>query len=410
MSKNTARFEHISAYPLRDKKLSGWDDHIAGKWSYDDLINDADWYHGWISFDALTWDADNKQVMCGLNSLDGDILYRFDPASETFHSCNTLSWADRYDSKIHRTLLKNPNDGCFYFGTSLLHDANHQYKAPGGKIVKYDPDKETFDVLGIPYPHLYIQSIAVDWHRGIIYGFTYPAEFVFAFDIHTKESKTLAYIGNALMLAQPHNGVADKYGRLWGTYAETRAWDENTGQTPVRLFYFDPKTESIRWFEHGLSRKSDPEQLVPDPEKPFDTAEILSETRHTDDYGFCDSMAYDGDRYIYAGTVAGVLCRIDIETAEVVKIAHVIAAGRFPALTIDKNGVLYGAGGLKYETQLIRWDPNSGTIDDFGLLADKHQQRPARIHELCRDDSDAVYLAENDNHDRSSYLWKVSGV
>ncbi|MDO8542200.1 MAG: hypothetical protein Q7S40_17310 [Opitutaceae bacterium] len=34
-------------------------------------------------------------------------------------------------------------------------------------------------------------------------------------------------------------------------------------------------------------------------------------------------------------------------------------------------------------------------------------QRPARIHELTVDDEGRVFLGENDNHDRSSYLWSV---
>jgi hypothetical protein len=39
-------------------------------------------------------------------------------------------------------------------------------------------------------------------------------------------------------------------------------------------------------------------------------------------------MAYDGERYIYAGTVAGVLSRIDTVTGKVEKVANVTATGR----------------------------------------------------------------------------------
>ena len=41
-------------------------------------------------------------------------------------------------------------------------------------------------------------------------------------------------------------------------------------------------------------------------------------------------MAFEGHRYIYAGTGARVLCRIDTKTDRIEKVAHVMATGRFP--------------------------------------------------------------------------------
>jgi len=119
-------------------------------------------------------------------------------------------------------------------------------------------------------------------------------------------------------------------------------------------------------------------------------------------------MCYDGDRYIYVGTVAGVLCRIDIETDTVEKIANVMAAGRFPALALDSAGVLYGGGGTRENTQLCRYHPRHKTIEVWGDLKDEEKQtRPARIHEIAVGDDGTLYLGENDHHKRSSYLWSV---
>ncbi|MCC7350274.1 MAG: hypothetical protein IT446_06865 [Phycisphaerales bacterium] len=401
------RNTNLQAFKLRDVHLEGWRDRIAGQWHYRDLVADPDWYHGWISFDALCWDDRRSTLFCGLNSLDGDLLYRFDPSSDRFTSCRTQRWADRFDSKIHRTLLMNPLDGCLYFGTSLLHDADQQREAPGGKIVRYDPDADAFDVLGIPEPHLYVQSIAADWPRGILYAFTYPAEFLVRFDLNTRKARRLAYVGNAIRFAQPHNAVVDSRGALWGTYAETRAWDEMTGRQPIRLFKYDPDTDRFTWFNHGLSRRDEPGQLLPDPPRRYDIPAELTETRHKQDYGYCDAMAYDGSRYIYAGTVAGVLCRIDTQSAQVDKIAHVMPAGRLPAMAIHDN-VLYAAGGMKGQTQLIRWTIGDDHMEDIGELRDPSTgQGPARIHELAVTSHGTVYLAENDNHTRSSYLWRA---
>jgi sugar lactone lactonase YvrE len=395
----------LKAHILRDYRLTGWSDRIAGRWHYRDLVADDEWRLGWISFDAVAWNPDDRSIYCGLNSLDGDLLYRFDPVAGTFCSLNARRWADAFDSKIHRTLLYNRSEKAFYFATSLLHDVDRQREAPGGKIVRYDPAADRFDVLGIPAPMLYIQSIAADFQRGLLYGFTYPAETFFMFDLAARRAETLAYTGNSLFFSQPHNPVVDAEGWVWGTYAETRAWDETLGEHPIRLFKFHPQGRRFVWFDRGLPRKTDSGQLARDPDKP-DVASRLAETRHRDDFGFCDSMLFDGSRYIYAGTVAGVLSRIDTFTDRVEKVAHVMAAGRFPALCMDAGGTLYGAGGMSGQTQLMRWRPGSDRIDGFyNLLDPELGDGPARIHEMAVGDAGELYLAENDNHRRSSYLW-----
>jgi hypothetical protein len=192
---------------------------------------------------------------------------------------------------------------------------------------------------------------------------------------------------------------------LW---AETRAWDESFGREPVRLFKYHSDGDRLVWFEHGLSRWQDERQLLADPVATGTVTSVLAETRHKQDFGFCDSMAYDGERYIYAGTVAGVLCRLDIETGQVEKLANVITSGRFPALAV-RDGVLYGAGGMHGATQLVRWNLRSEQIELYSDLVDQTTgQRPARVHELAVDGQGTIYLGENDNHERSSYLWSVS--
>ncbi len=402
-----ATIESIRAFRLRDYRLEGWREHIAGRWSYRQLAADPLWRDGWISFDAVTWDEDERLVYCGLNSIDGDLLYVFDPSTERFECLNSRAWTDRFDVKIHRTLLRNPQDGNYYFATSLLHDAEDQQEAPGGKLVRYDPRTRAAAVLGVPLPRLYIQSIAADWTRGVLYGFTYPAECVFKFELATGKTEIVAWIGNAIMFAQPHNAVVDRHGWLWATYAETRAWDETIGQCPIRLFKYHPEGDRIVWFEHGLARVEDRVQLLDDPPKPAGVESALAETRHRQDYGFCDSMLYDGGEFIYAGSVAGVLSRIRIATGEVEKVAHVMAAGRFPALAM-RDGILYGGGGMNGRTQLVRWDTRGGRIDCFSDLVEAASgETPARIHEMVVTQDHTLYLGENDNHDRSSYLWRV---
>lgn len=398
----------VKSHLLRDVKLEGWSERIAGRWHYRDLAADPQWRNGWISFDALAFNPADGGVYCGLNSIDGDLLYRYDPAAQMFTCLNTRRWADAFDSKIHRTLLLHQGDDCFYFATSLLHDIDQQTEAAGGKLVRYDWRSDEFTILAVPAPPLYVQSIALDQQRDIIYGFTYPAEMLFRHDLATGKTRILGYIGNAIAFAQPHNAVVDRHGWLWGTCAETRAWDERTGPCPIRLFKYHPDDDRFVWFDFGLARKADRGQLADDPEPSAFSAPDLAETRTKDDFGYCDSMAYDGNRYIYAGTVAGVLCRIDVDTNVVEKVAHVMQSGRFPALAFGPDGRLYGAGGMKGETALCRFDPGTLRIERWeGIIDPATGERPARIHELCVATDGTVFLAENDNHLRSSYLWSV---
>ena len=77
-----------------------------------------------------------------------------------------------------------------------------------------------------------------------------------------------------------------------------------------------------------------------------------------------------------------------------------------PALAVAEDGTLYGAGGMKGHTQIIRWRPGGDRIESFFNLTDPRiHDGPARIHELAVDTNHRLYLAENDNHQRSSYLW-----
>ncbi len=402
-----SRPRSIKAHKLRDSRLTGWEDRISQKWTYQYIRSNPLWFNGWISFDTVTWNPNDKRLYCGLNSLDGDLLYSFNSSAPQFESMNTRQWTDQYDVKIHRTLLLNPKDQCFYFATSLLHDLDQQQAAKGGKLVRFDPRTRQFRVIGVPVPHLYVQSIAADWERNILYGFTYPAEAVFKTDLNTGASQILAYIGNSTMFVQPHNAVVDKEGWLWGTCAETRAWDEADGHSPVRLFKYHPDRNEFVWFEYGLRRKDDREQLLDDPPMPDGTRSALAETRHHRDLGFCDSMVYDGEGYIYAGTVAGVLNRIDTQTGRVEKVANAMASARFPGLAI-KDGILYGGGGIKGATQLVRWKMETDRIDIYTDLVERQiNDRPERIHELAVDDEHQLFLGENDNSRRSSYLWAV---
>ena len=76
----------VKSHKLRDYRFDNWDSQVSGRWSYRDLVADENYRTGWISFDSLTWNPEDRQLYCGLNSIDGDLLYRFDLGTEQFES------------------------------------------------------------------------------------------------------------------------------------------------------------------------------------------------------------------------------------------------------------------------------------------------------------------------------------
>jgi hypothetical protein len=74
---------------LRIYRLEGWKEKIVGRWNYQDLLADPAWFKGWISFDTIVWNPHDQQAYYGLNSMDSDLLYRFDPSTERFEGLNT---------------------------------------------------------------------------------------------------------------------------------------------------------------------------------------------------------------------------------------------------------------------------------------------------------------------------------
>ncbi len=81
--------------------------------------------------------------------------------------------------------------------------------------------------------------------------------------------------------------------------------DETAGSQPIRLFKSIP-TYDVRVFDYGPPRVEDKSQLLPDPDSAIGCLKRFGPrpaTRMT--LVFCDSMLYDGERNIYAGTTAG---------------------------------------------------------------------------------------------------------
>jgi hypothetical protein len=376
------------AHKLKDRKFNNWESEVEGRWNIDDLREDEGYCNDWISFDCLAWDENSKKLYIGLTSINNDIFYSFDPSSEMFCTLDFQTIADQYDVKFHRS-LELDDDGTIYGATALLHDVDQQHLAKGGKLVRYDPTSKTYRILAIPVPQQYIQSICMDRERRIIYGFTYPAEFVFRYEMENGEFRSLAYIGNSNLMCQPHCAALDKHGRLWGTWGESRAFEDQLGPVPVRIFCYDPDQDYFTWFKHGFPKVDD------------------------DDPARVDHMLLAKDGFIYVGTVAGGFSRLDPETGLVEDLGKPFPGSRLAGLAQGPNGIIYGSGNAGYgldgagEARLFAFNPDTKHMEDLGLIYDDSIGTGAvKVHMMVITPDGTIFAGENDNILRSSYLWE----
>jgi len=378
----------VRAHILKNRRFDNWESEVEGRWKIEDLRADEGYCNDWISFDSLAWDEKSRQLYVGLTSINNDFFYVYDPAREMFASLRFQRISDKFDAKFHRS-LEIDDDGMIYGATALLHDVDQQHEAEGGKLVRYDPAEDLYKVLAIPVPHHYIQSINLDRRRRIIYGFTYPAEYLFRYDLETGQCRTLAYIGNSVMLCQPHRASFDRYGRLWGTWGESRAFEDMLGPVPIRIFCYNPDKDEFTWFQHGFPKvdETDPARI--------------------------DQMMLADDGFIYAGTTAGGFSRLDPETGEVEDLGKPFPNPRLAGLVQGPDGLIYGAGNAGYgvggegEARLFAFDPEAGELEDLGPIYDGETKAGAvKVHILVATGDGTLYAGENDNVLRSSYLWE----
>lgn len=376
------------ALVLKDRRFDDWHQKVSGRWSIEDLRADPRYRDDWISFDCLAWDPEQRLMFMGLTAINNDIFWTLDPATDEFMSLGFPRFGDRFDAKFHRSLAQD-DDGSYIAATAMLHDMDQQRQARGGKLVRYLPDTGVYELLDVPVPSHYIQSIVLDRDRRLVYGFTYPAEHMFVHDLRTGQSRTVAYLGNSRMVCQAHCAVLDRQGMLWGTWGENRAFEDEPGRWPIRFFRYDPDLDSFEWFSHG------PPKVWPG------------------DAGNVDHMLLAEDGSIYVGGVAGGLSRLDPDSAAVEFLGKPFAGKRLAGLVQGRDGYIYGAGNEGVDSEgrgtarMFRYDPSRNSFDDLGAIFDPQRDDGAiKIHMLVEGEDGVLYAAENDHLWRSSYLWR----
>ena len=358
----------VKARVLKDVKIS--DSEMYYTATFREWVADERFYHHLISFTTVMYNPNDGLTYCGLTAYDNDLLWTFDPETKEFRSCGYQSAGERFDVKIHRS-LELAKDGTIYGATACLHALDQRAEAPGGKLFRYDPKTGKIEILAIPAPHDYIQTIALDDDRGILYGFTYPVWKLFRYDIASNRTKDFGNIGTG-----PHIPAIDDQGCVWGAWKDRCRKRDN-------LLRYDPETDEITYFDYGLPRMS-----------PVDV-------------GTVDSMLNGRDGYLYVGTSAGALCRLDPKTAKVAYLGKPDPELRMPGLILGNNGLLYCGTGTEGNTKLFAYDRESAKFIELGRVYDPQINDSSFIlHHITEAADRTIYTGETDNPRRSGYLWE----
>lgn len=362
-----------------------WSETIEDRWEYGDFLRDPAWRRQWVSMDSLLYHAPDDRVYLGITSFDADIFRAYDRRSDTFVDLGYARVADPFDAKFHRSLVRWEKDGCLYGAIALLHDIDRYHDAPGGAIVRYDPASGALEKIGIPLPHVYIQSICLDSTRGVLYGQTFTPERMIRFDLTTREATDLGPISSGFGMAQGENIELDEAGCAWCGWSVTRAWQNEPGVDSHRLCKFDPEAGRIRYFNAGLPR----------PDGAYGTVKV-------------EGLFLLAPGRLYASGANGSLFRIDQDSGKGKYLGTPIPdrRSRLTTLRIGPDGAAYGVTGRDGRCEVIRFDWTAERWELLGPVTDG-DEACWQVHDVAISADGVLYAGENDHPRRSGYLWEI---
>jgi hypothetical protein len=378
--------------PIRPLKLKDrdfgdeWNTSIEHRWDFEDFRRDARWRCDWISFDGVVYHPDTDYVYCGITSFDADIFQAYDRQRGEFVDLGFSDVADPFDAKFHRSMQLTSDGGTLYAATALLHDVDRYFEAPGGGLYAHDTRSGTTRKLGIPIPHVYIQSIALDEQRGWIYSMHFTPERLSRFDLETNTSRDLGPLGSGMAMAQGENVLLDDDRCAWCGWGLTRAWQNANGPDAFRLCKYDPREDRIIYYTSGLPRRDG-------------------------SYGFAhvEGLFNLGTGCLYASGDNGSLYRIDTDTAEARYLGTPIAdrPSRLTNLVMHSNGYAYGITGRAGMCQLLRFNPRDDSWELGQSIVTEDGTAMYQCHDVTITPDGILYAGENDNPQRSGYLWEI---
>lgn len=382
----------ITALKLQDENYGNqWAEETEDRWDYADFVRDEKWRKGWISFDCLCHEPTTDTVFAGITSFDADIFWGWRRKEQEWFDPGYAKIRDPFDAKFHRSLVRDSRDGCLYASQALLHDVDRFMEAPGASIVKYNPATNEIEKLGIPMPHVYIQTMVLDESRDMLYGQTFTPENLVSYNLKTGESRWIGPTSSGFGMAQGENIVLNDDGCVWGVWSVTRAWQSTPGEDQYRFYKYDPRTEKIEYMDKGLPKK--------DGSYGYEKPE-----------GFFNF----GTGCLYVSGSGGALYRVDPKTGDAEFLFQAVGdegrgrRSRLAAMQMSPDGFAYGVTGRDGECEILKFNPKDESYELIGALKDSETGEAShQVHDVCITPNGTLYAGENDNPFRSSYLWEV---
>ena len=374
----------VKSFPLVEYRYGSFFESFNG-WRFNDFRNDPVAYNDWIAFTTVMYCPADGLVHCGLTRFNNDILYTFDPGSREFKSLDYKSIAEKFEVKIHRSLVMH-SDGYIYGATALLHDIDDTNHAPGGKLFRYRPRDYKIELLATPVPGSYIQSIDIDHEREMIYGFTFMPERMFCYDIRNARSRDLGLIGSCLFIAQAHKPLVDGSGTVWGTWGSYYSRDKlPTEGYAIKLLKFKPGNQHPEFLPFGLDPENGSTEMI-------------------------DEAVTGPDGMLYFGTRSGRLYRFNPQTMESENLGRPAPyINRLAGIVFTSDGRMIISAGDKEMSRIFEYDQGRKEFIELCPVFDPARNVTAeKIHCLTLDsDRNTLYAGEIDNFRRSSYLWSI---
>ena len=251
--------------------------------------------------------------------------------------------------------------------------------------MRYNPKTGDIRKLGIPLPHMYVQSICLDEEEDAIYGFTFTPERMFRFNLADNRADDLGPISSGMSMAQGENIELDDEGCVWCCWTVTRAWQSGAGVDANRFCKYDPRDDRIHYFDAGLP--------------------------NTDgSYGYtkAEGIFHFGEGRMYASGANGSIYRIDKKTGMGTYIGTPIEdrRSRLASLKLGPDGAAYGITGRDGKCEVIRFDPETEKYELLGPVVDG-DVACWQVHDCDVASDGTIFAGENDNPYRSGYLWEI---
>jgi hypothetical protein len=380
----------VRAHKLKDHEFgNAWERQVRDRFNYSDMLADKHWRVDWISFDGVVYCEQRKVVYCGITSFAADIFKIWDCKEERFLDAGFAEVVNPYDAKFHRSMQLTSDGKYLYTATALLHDVDRYHDAPGGGLFRYDSQADKVEKLGVPIPHVYIQSIAHDAQRNVIYAMHFTPERLSRFDLNTGMARDLGPISSGMVIAQGENIVLDDQGCAWVGWHVTRAWQSSSGVDSHRLCKFDPDADRIVFYDTGLPRA----------DRSYGYAKV-------------EGLFNLGTGCLYASGDNGSIYRINTDTGEATYLGTPVAdrPSRLTNLVMHNDGFAYGVTGRAGHCQLLRFDPSKDTWSLGDSIVDESGQKMWQCHDVAVTPEGKLFAAENDNPYRSGYLWEIADV